>query len=333
MRFAQRAVTGKLLKELLESEEEERQPLISGLLYQNSILMIAADPGAGKSMLTACAMAQASAGLPVFGFLKVHKPLRFYYIPSERGLSEISERFRVIREHVPIDYDNIVLDEEMIGMDVTKEQDADAIIMRIKDQPFPPDVIILDPIYGFVKGGLSKDEKASEFCRFSARLQKEFSCSIWMNHHTVKQSYGTDGKAIDKSDPFYGSQWLKAHVTASFYMSKTKTGCKLENKKDSHGNLHALMEFNYNDESNLLIATNVESEDSIQTKLLNFILNRKSADLPFTFKEAHGATKGVCIRTVRRLLATPQLADLFYKQKHNGGKTLYCFQKPLDSDL
>jgi RecA-family ATPase len=326
MRFANRAITGTLLRAALESEEEHRQPLIAGLLYENSILMIAADPGAGKSMLTACAMAQASSGLPVFGFLKVPKPLRFYYIPSERGLSEIKERLRVIKEYIPINYDYIVLDEDMIGMDVTRDADADAIIARIKSQALPPDVIILDPIYGFVKGGLSKDEKASEFCRFSAQLQKEFSCSLWMNHHTVKQSYANDGKAVEKSDPFYGSQWLKAHVTGSFYMSKTPNGCKLENKKDSHGNLHELMEFNFDDETNLLTAVNIESEDSIQSKLLNFILSRKAANLPFTFKDACAVTKGVCLRTVRRMLVTPQISTLFTKVKSNGGKTLYTFE-------
>lgn len=333
MRFSNRALSGTLLKTSLESEEEHRQPIISGLLYENSILMIAADPGAGKSMLTACAMAQASSGLPVFGYLNVPKPVRFYYIPSERGLSEIKERLRVLKEHVPINYDYLVLDEDIIGMDVTKDSDADAIINRIKEQPLPPDIIILDPIYGFVKGGLSKDEKASEFCRFSTRLQKEFSCAIWMNHHTVKQSYDKEGNAIEKADPFYGSQWLKAHVTASFYMSRTPKGCKLENKKDSHGNLHELMEFNFDEESNLLVATNIESDDSIRTKVLNFILNRKAANLPFTFKEVCGVAKGVCHRTVRRVLVTPQIADLFFKQKSNGKETVYSFQKPLSSDL
>jgi len=328
MRFLNRAITGTLFKALLDSEEEDRQPLITGLLYQNSILMVAADPGAGKSTLTAVAMAQASSGSPVFGFLEVPKPLKFYYIPSERGLHEIAERFRVLRDHLPICYDNIVLDDEMIGMDVTKESDAEAIIARIKAQPFLPDVIILDPIYGFVKGGLSKDEKASEFCRFSTYLQKEIGCAIWMNHHTVKTSYATDGKAIDKADPFYGSQWLKAHVTASFYMTKTERGCQLENKKDSHNNLHKAIDLIYDQESHLLVATNVESEDSVKTKILNFILRQKAANQPFTFAVLSGVLKGVSTSYLRRLLCTPQFSSMFIKVKSNGGKTLYTFDIP-----
>lgn len=285
--------------------------------------MIASDPGVGKSTLIACSIAQATSGLPVFGHLDVPRPLRIYYIPSERGSREIIERFRELENEVPMKHDNIMVDDGLMGMDLTLPKNADKMIARIEATQFKPDIIILDPIYGFVSGGLSKDEKASEFCRFSSRLQHHFQCSIWLLHHTTKETYSADGSAIEKNDPFYGSQWLKAHVTGSYHMKKTARGVTLSNKKDSHANLHHTIELEYNAETHVLTALNIESSANKTTRALSFLRKMKTLKTQFTFNQFLTSLLPLSHSHARRLIGDTPISDLLIKHKHSGQKTLY----------
>lgn len=316
-------LTGEQLKFEIRREDEQRKPLIDGLLYEGSVLMIASDPGVGKSTFTACAIAQASTGLSVFGFLDTPRPLRIYYLPSERGSREIIERFRDLESEVAMTYENIMVDDTFMGKDLTTKSNADELITHITSTAFKPDIIVLDPIYGFVAGGLSKDEKASEFCRFSSRLQTVFNCSIWLLHHTTKESYASDGSTIVKADPFYGSQWLKAHVTASFYMKKTQRGVSLIQKKDSHSNLHDLIELEYNPETHVLTALNIESNSNKKVRALTFLRRMKSTNRRFTFNEFMGCLLPVSNSHARQLLVDTPISDLLIKHKTLGQKTLY----------
>ena len=101
MDFNRRGITGQLLKHEVHETPPERLPLVEGLIYEKSILMTTADPAIGKSTIMACAIAQMSTGLPVFGFLNVPRPLRCYYVPFERGRHEIIERFRLLESVIP----------------------------------------------------------------------------------------------------------------------------------------------------------------------------------------------------------------------------------------
>ena len=217
-----------------------RKPIIAGMVYEKSFMMIAADPGLGKSIVALQAAAELSCALPVFGCLDVPEPRITYHIQLERDASEIFERLAMMEKVIPINYDKLFIDDQLKGINVLKDEHVSMVLSRIKKYCPRPDMIQIDPAYGAVAGGLRDDIPASMFTRFSTILQHELGCSNWINHHTVKDSYSSfTGDKIKKNDPFYGSQWLKAHVTASFYMSARGNGegVLLEKKKDSHSNL------------------------------------------------------------------------------------------------
>src|SRR3990167_6813869 len=125
------ALTGEVLKTALNEINPERKALIEGFLYERSILMISADPGAGKSTLTAQAIAQMSCGLPVFGCLFVPRPIQCYYISFERGREEILERLKVMQDIIPMDFSNIYINDSFIGYNVLDLTHADFIINSI----------------------------------------------------------------------------------------------------------------------------------------------------------------------------------------------------------
>ena len=322
------AISGNNLLEEIIKSHIERPALIEGFLHEHSSLMLAADPGVGKSVLMICAFAQASAGLPVFNKLMCSRPLRCYYIPFERGMQEAIERLKCMKEVVPFDYDNLFINENFVGLDVTNSKHADLIIKIIQqDCPEGVDIVGIDPIYASVSGGLSTDEKASSFCRFSARLQQTLKCSVWLNHHTVKQQVDQAGKTIERSDPFYGSQWLKAHVTASYHMKQSKDGILLENKKDSHGNLIKKINLGYNQEFYTCYAVNVEDVVVKKDRALVFLRTCFQVGKSFYFSEFFdalgGVNQGVSTTYARRLLCTPPLFESIIRHKTNGERTLY----------
>lgn len=329
MKITRRGVTGALLKYEVHETPPERSPLVEGFLYDKSVLMTSADPAIGKSTIMACAIAQMSAGLPVFGYLNVPRQLRCYYVPFERGRHEIEERFRLLETVIPIEYSNIVVNDSFIGMDVTNLDHADEIIETMKeDAPLGIDVFLGDPMYAAVRGGLSTDEKASQFTAFSARLITEFGCSNWWNHHNVKQSYASDGTPINKSDPFYGSIWLKAHATAAYHMSRSDSGGTiLDQKKDSTGSLQSKIILDYDEDTHLLRAVNIQESAMIRDRALNFCRACFNAKKQFTFKQfltaLGGVHSGVSTSYARTLLCTPPLVDNLTKHKSNGQATLY----------
>ncbi len=327
--MSKRGITGVVLKNEIHETHQERVPLIEGFLYEKSILMTTADPAVGKSTIMACAIAQMSAGLPVFGFLNVHRPLRCYYVPFERGRHEIEERFKLLESVIPINYDYIVINDNFIGMDVTNPSHADEIIATIKeDSALGIDVFLGDPMYAAVRGGLSSDEKASQVTAFSSRIIKEFGCSNWWNHHNVKPSYNNEGNPINKSDPFYGSIWLKAHATAAYYMGRSENGGTiLDNKKDSIGSLLSKIILDYDEDTHLCRAVNLQESGVIKDRALVFARTCFQRKTKFSFKQFVGALggvhSGVSTSYARSLLSTPPLIDCITKHISIGHATLY----------
>ena len=295
--------------------------------------MTTADPAIGKSTIMACAIAQMSAGLPVFGFLNVPRPLRCYYVPFERGRHEIIERFRLLEAVIPINYDYIVINDNFIGMDVTNPAHADEIIASMKEDAYLGiDVFLGDPMYACVRGGLSSDEKASQVTAFSARIVHEFGCSNWWNHHNVKQTYANDGSPINKADPFYGSIWLKAHATAAYYMGRSDSGGTiLENKKDSIGSCLSKIILDYDEDTHLCRAVNIQEIGVIKDRALMFARSCFHSKKTFTFKQflSHlgGVHSGVSTSYARSLLQTPPLVDNLSKRMSIGHPTLYEITK------
>lgn len=322
------SLTGQDLKNALNEIHPERKALIEGFLYERSILMMSADPGAGKSTITAQAIAQMSCGLPVFGCLFVPRPIKCYYLSFERGREEILERLKVMQDIIPMDFSNIYINDSFIGYNVLDIAHADFIIKGINYDCMNPDVVFIDPIYASVAGGLSSDEKASQFCRFSARLQSVVGCSNWLNHHTTKESYATDGSVIEKSDPFYGSQWLKAHCTAAYYLRRNDKGTVLLNKKDSQNNLlkKIVLEYNAEDYISFIDQKNMEIPAADRVKM--FLRNKyKSADKTFYYDQLESCVQPLSTARLRQLTTQVWFREAVLVSKFSGKKSLYTILK------
>jgi len=317
------AVGGDALRQMVLSEHETRVPLAEGFLYEETSLLISAEPGCGKSTISTQAAIELATGLPLFGFFHVPKPVKVLYIMCERSKTEVIERIKTINNYYPINYDNLVLTDEYQKLDYIKHYNI--LLDCIKRDCPDAKVIFFDPIYATVMGGLSQDVVASMFTRVMTYIAKNIGCTNWYNHHTVKATYGRDGQKINKDDPFYGSQWLKAHATGCYHMKSNDKGVNMIVKKDNYKILTERIELEYNPESELSYLSNY-TKLSPKDRVLGYLRGRRMDRRSFTFADLEVATQ-VCTRTLRGLVMHSSINDHLNVEKGPRNKNIYTVKE------
>ena len=313
-------LTGQALMDAIKNTKEKRQPLAEGFLYEQTITMMAADPGTGKSTISIQMAVELASGLPVFGVFKVKRPLKILYIQTERSIIELLERLELLTENMLLNPDNLTITAEYQKFNLLREEDVPLFIDCIKRDRPGVEVIIIDPIYSIVRGGLKEDLQASIFTKVMTNVQQATGAALWYNHHTTKSQYNTNGEKIEKDDPFYGSQWLKAHVTGSYYLKEVSGGVKMELKKDNYGLLPKSIILDYNAETGMC---SIPLEDLPAEQRLNTFLDSKDQDQKtFTFNDIITSTK-LCKRTVRHLLLHSSANNRVIVVSRSKNKNLY----------
>lgn len=314
------ALTGNALIEAMSATKNKRKAIAEGFLYEQTILMIAADPGTGKSTVATQVAVELSAGLPVFGIYKVPKPVKVLYVQTERSLIELIERLEVIHKVMPIVKENLYITSEYQMFNLLNFEHVKVLIECILRDCPEVEVIFIDPIYPMVSGGLSKDEPASAFTKGMNLVQKATGAILWYNHHTVKPSYSPDGAKMEKQDPFYGSQWLKAHVTGSYHMKEHGEGVSLIKKKDNYNLLPHQIDLEYNPETELC-SIPIDKLPAID-KVRNYLAMRKIDKKEFSFRDMQLMT-GICTRTLRECLMHNTISTILTYVSSNKNKKLY----------
>ena len=325
------ALTGAALDEAIAKTSEARTPLIEGLLYEHSVLLVSADGGTGKSTLVANVMAQTSLGLPVFQALHVPRPLLSYYIPFERGSEEIRERLKHIHQSIPFNSELIRIfdNPDFPSPNLYQPSDQDFLLASIlKDCPDrAPDIIYYDPIYQAVAGGLCNEDRVSIFIRFNVRLMAKFRCATWLNHHTGKPQYTQDGQQVEKDDPYYGSSYLRNHCTGSYHIRRRSEtdgdGTLWLRKKDNLDALVKKMTLTYQPETYTSYLKDFDSTLTVTDRLKVALRQFKASDQIFTFRQLQGCLQGVSTSYLRRLLETPPLCTFLTKVMATGKTTYY----------
>lgn len=293
------------------------EPLVEGLLYKDSSLLISSEPGVGKSLLSIQAMMQMSCGSPVFGFLAVPRPIKCWYIQMERSIEEPLERIQELSTYIPFDKNNIIIDTSFQSMNFLNPAHLAKVIER--GLTLKADLMKIDPLYG-IATGLSKDEVGSSVAKILTTIKKSLAISLWINHHTVKDQF-QDGKKVERNDPFYGAQWLKAHMTGSYLLRSTADGVEFINKKDSHGNLLKKLSLIYDPMTYVSTVNQSGLNLSDRLKLYcNTIYNSGNKLIEINLIASELVTDN---HSLRRLFALPPFKDIIKRVSPMGSKGLY----------
>lgn len=295
--------SGDALRFIIESPIQPRQPLIENLIYEKTVLMTYADAGAGKSIISLCACLQAAAGKSVFGFFESVRPLKIYYILGERDIDEPAERMQLMKEAFDFNYDNIFIDDELVGTDLLNKTNETALINRVEKYCPNPDIIVLDPIYCLISGELSNPSQATEFAKVSSRIQKKFKCSMWLNNHTVKTTTEiVNGKQVIKRDPFFGSQMLKAHITVSYHIVQKGNKTTFTKYKDSHGVGLETFDLNFDQQTYALKFDYKGDNIPCHIKSEQFITRIRNSIKTFNYEQYFNAIQPATHRYTQKML-------------------------------
>ena len=316
-------LTGNDLKANVHCVKDKRQAIAEGLLYEKTVMLISSDPGCGKSTIATQLAVELASGLPLFGFFETTRPHKVFYIQAERDKIEILERLEQIEKVYPINYDNLSITTAYQTLNLMDERHCQLFLKCIERDAKGAEIIFIDPIYATLRGGLKEDKPASIFTSIMRTIQVMLNCTLWLNHHTTKGKFETDG--TPKDDPFYGSQWLKAFCTGAYYLKENsdKDGVDLIKKKDNYKLLADKISLIYNPETELCHFSDY-SKLSARDRLLNYIRMKGMLKKPFTFDEIRREIL-VSQPHLRRLMSDTTILGMLKEEKGNKGKIFYHF--------
>ena len=313
------ALSGQNLLDELSKAKEKRPALVEGLFYQTTLNMLYADAGCGKSTICVQLAMEMSAGVPVFGAFHVPKKLKVLYLQMERPLAEALERIDAMRKVLPLNEDNLTITDKYQAFNLADQNHANVFIECVLRDAPNADVIIIDPIYCTVVGGFKEEVPVAGFNKTMSRLQVATNATLIYSHHTTKTAYHA-GEKVDKEDPFYGSNWVKAHVTGMYYIKNSPKGTFWKNTKDNYGGMVNEISLLFDGETGI---SHVEFEDMPAIEKVRLYLRSRFEDgETFTFNDIQAATK-VCTRRLRELLVHSSIKGCLEVVNTNKNKHLY----------
>ncbi len=319
---------GESLESLIHEVRPAREALIEGFLYKKSAQMLFAPDGAGKSLIVLQACIQGTVdGGKVFGELLVPKAFNTLYIYAERSIDEVAERLKRMTTKTPYDAQRFVVTADLQDINLRDQKSFTSGLDRIKwiaeNSMKQVDLVVLDPIYAMVRGGLKDDEGASFITEFSRLLQSHFGCSVLIVHHANRGQKDKDsGKRI--GEDMFGSRFLSAHCTGVYKLTLNaeKTGTILECEKSSAVNLDKRIELVYEPETDLSWIRGKGGNISKMDKLFNYLRTCKQQGKTFTFEEMK-ENSGVSTSHLRNFLSGHPLNGVKISSKLKYGGNLY----------
>lgn len=195
---------------------------IQGLLQRSGLMVLAGEPGVGKSQLSMqflMAMAMEQSDYLSFPILAGRKGL---FISLEMPTVELKSLFQTMLVDISVE-DRKKLDENLYWIDRGenlnfRNQNVRALIEQIiADNHL--ELVVID---SFSKMGIRKmqdEEQILEMMGWFDHVRSKYNCSIWIIHHNRKSN--SDRKA-DSMDDVYGSRFITAGATSVVVMSRAK---------------------------------------------------------------------------------------------------------------
>lgn len=287
---------GKSLDEAIEVVHPERKPLIENFLYEKSALMLYADDGIGKSVLSLQACLQATvAGSKVFGEFEVPKARNVLYFQMERHPDEPMERMRHMREVIPFDTSKFCLSVDLQGIDLQQKGEQERckgkLLDIVADIGFIPEIVAFDPIYPLAGSGLEKAEACNAINSFFRVVQLYLNCTIIATSHTNRGVRDNENPGHRVGKDMYGNRFLSSFFTSSYHIEALKdgSGSKWTRDKNSYKNLEKEIQLTY-DPSTYCSWYSDTGQLSKKDRLDMFIKAQKSNGKEFDFAQMQAAS-------------------------------------------
>lgn len=198
---------------------EEPKPmswLIKGWIPKDSVVTCFGASGSGKTFVVLDMMLSISTGQEDWFGCRVHKGNVFYMCGE--GFAGMRGRAKAwAMEHGSYDLGNINITQS--AKDLINMNDLQSVYDEIDSLSWRPDLIVIDTLNRFYSGDENAADKIHGFLDAIQSLQRKYSCSILIVHHTgVSQEAQTRAR---------GSSALRAAMDVEFSVEKTEEGMLL----------------------------------------------------------------------------------------------------------
>ena len=196
-------------------------PLISGVLWEEDVVMLLGSEKAGKSILAIQMAAALTSGGTFLDKYAVSRPCDVLYIQTEGKESDVSDRLNCMRHALEVDdtrFHHIF--KRYIMFDLPEV--VEGLIRAIDAKGIHPCVIFLDSLYTSMLGDLNENKDTRKFIAIFSRVLERYHCALVIIHHEGKE-WHIEGKAVDRGDHgSYGSVFWRAWVSHILYLKKLK---------------------------------------------------------------------------------------------------------------
>ena len=286
------------LLEYIKTVSDKVDWLANGFIADNSITMLYATDGIGKSLIGIQAALELSSGLPVFKTFDVEKKYKIIYCMAERSIKEPLKRIKSMIQDVDlagkIDFSNFTITTEFQGRDVGNPSEAEALLNKLKEHAEVMegiDIVFFDPLYALVKGDLKDDKAINGVFNFFRRVGNELGANVFFVHHENRGSREVGATSRTGQD-FYGNKFISGLCTAVWHMVKPKDDqfkTIILNEKDSESCLLQKFSLIYDPEFNTVRADTSVSPKNRKILIEQFLKKQKDKGLSFDADELYSA--------------------------------------------
>lgn len=318
--------TGEILKEAVIQVRHTRDMWVEGLIPHKSNTMIFAPDGAGKSVVLIQALLEGSGGVDVFGGMK-SKPFNSIVYMTERPKEETFERMQYMMAGLKIDWERIIVDDTVRGLDVCSPADFETLLKKAARHALyfqnkgGVNVIAFDTLYGIAPAGLSSETSVGQVNRLLRKLQAAFDCSTVFTHHTNRGARNAKTNKREGED-MYGNRSLSANCTGIFHLTQTETGTSFEKKKDTLACLSDTLQLKFDPETYLSRIPLEQSTKYRYQKICEYFKRHFQAQKEFTFNQILEDTE-VSYSYLRNQLSVHLKDGVIENCKPLGQKALY----------
>jgi RecA-family ATPase len=204
-------------KEFLERPEQEIVWVVPNLISRGGGIIIASEPGLGKTQISMQAAIHMALGKDFIGW-KIDKQHKILMYSLEMGAAQVQYFMKTMRngmseEEYEILHNNfhIIPLGEQLRFDSPEEQNKIEESISV----CKPDGIIIDSFGRAIGGSINSDEAVLNVFRYvDTKLKKPNNSFVWFVHHTRKPQVGNK-KPKNLSD-LYGNQYIGAWPDTAF---------------------------------------------------------------------------------------------------------------------
>lgn len=167
----------------------KRRELIAGMMYANSLNMMFAEAGVGKTVVALDMTACLISGQTFAGEFPIYEPLHVVYACGE-GIDGISARLDAIFEArgvLPADEDRLTIFDSVPQLFKPAGNGAAELVRDIQAQGVAADLLIIDTFHSATYGSDENGTKdAGVNLAALKHIQSQLNCAVLVIHHTSK---------------------------------------------------------------------------------------------------------------------------------------------------